>query len=166
MYRKPISKPASTKPMQKPAASAKPVQKPAANVRPTQKPAAGAKPAQKPAIGAKPAPATGKDVLKIDIDGQAIKKKAEEIAGWKNSYDVSIWLFAEAESRLADAYVTVLDGTNPTVMISKSKIVDKPSHDAIESLAKAIYSKRPKVEELNWFLAERKYIYDKAKAKL
>jgi len=67
--------------------------------------------------------------------------------------------------KLADAYVTVLDGTNPTVMISKSKIVDKPGHDAIESLAKAIYAKRPKVEELNWFLAERRYIFDKVKGK-
>ena len=144
MYRKPTPTPASTKPVQK-SASATPVQKPAA--------------------GAKPAPVAGKDVLKIDIDRQAIKKKAEEIAAWKNSYDVSIWLFAEAECKLADAYVTVLDGTTPTVMISKSKITEKPAREAIESLAKAIYSKRPKVEELNWFLAERDYIYDKAKGK-
>ena len=144
MNRKPTPTPASTKPIQKPAS---------------------ATPVQTPAAGAKPAPVAGKDVLKIDIDRQAIKKKAEEIAAWKNSYDVSIWLFAEAESRLADAYVTVLDGTTPTVMISKSKIIEKPAREAIESLAKAIYSKRPKVEELNWFLAERKYVYDKAKGK-
>ncbi|HME54170.1 MAG TPA: hypothetical protein VKM55_18235 [Candidatus Lokiarchaeia archaeon] len=144
MIRKPTPSTASTKPVQK---------------------SANAKPVQKPAAVAKPAPATGKDILKIDIDRQAIKKKAEEIAAWKNSYDISIWLFAEAEMKLADAYVTVLDGTNPTVMISKSKIVDKPGHDAIESLAKAIYAKRPKVEELNWFLAERRYIFDKVKGK-
>ena len=144
MYRKPTPTPASTKPIQKPAS---------------------ATPVQKPVAGAKPAPVTGKDVLKIDIDRQAIKKKAEEIAAWKNSYDVSIWLFAEAEMKLADAYVTVLDGTTPTVMIAKSKLVDAPNHEAIESLAKAIYAKRPKVEELNWFLAERRYIFEKAKAK-
>jgi hypothetical protein len=113
--------------------------------------------------------ASGKDtsattrIVSVSIDKEAIKKKAEEIAGWKNPYDVSIWLFAEAETRLADAYVTVLDGTSPAVRIDASKVIDAPTREQTESLAKAIYGRRPKLTEVHWFLAERRYIYEKVK---
>jgi hypothetical protein len=104
-----------------------------------------------------------KRIVSVPIDKEAIKKKAEEIAGWKNPYDVAVWLFAEAETRLADAYVTVLDGTSPAVEVDASKVIDAPQRDATESLAKAIYARRPKLTEVHWFLAERRYIYDKVK---
>ncbi|MEX2683151.1 MAG: hypothetical protein Q6373_016295 [Candidatus Sigynarchaeota archaeon] len=105
-------------------------------------------------------------IVTVPIDKEAIKRKAEEIASWKNTYDTSVWLFAEAEVRLADAYVTVLDGTSPDVKIDASKVVDVPTREATESLAKAISSHRPRLSEVHWFLAERRYIYDKVKEAL
>ncbi len=104
-----------------------------------------------------------KRVVNVPIDKEAIKKKAEEIASWKNPYDTAVWLFAEAETRLADAYVTVLDGTCAAVQIDAGKVIDAPERVATESLAKAIYSRRPNLNEVNWFLAERRYIYEKVK---
>ncbi len=104
-----------------------------------------------------------KRIVTVLIDREAIKRKAEEIAAWKNTYDTFVWLFAEAEVRLADAYVTPLDGTSPSVMVDASKVIDAPAREATESLAKAIYSRRPKLSEIHWFLAERRYIYDKLK---
>jgi hypothetical protein len=115
-------------------------------------------------------PASSKDtgaskrVVNVPIDREAIKKKAEEIAGWKNPYNTVVWLFAEAETRLADAYVTVLDGTNAAVQVDASKVIDAPDRAATESLAKAIYSRRPTLNEVHWFLAERRYIYEKVKS--
>nr|MDO8086255.1 hypothetical protein [Candidatus Sigynarchaeum springense] len=107
----------------------------------------------------------GKDeqIVTVPIDKEAIKRKAEEIATWKNTYDTAVWLFAEAEVRLADAYVTVLDGTCPDVKIDVSKVIDTPAREATESLAKAISSRRPRLSEIHWFLAERRYIYDKVR---
>ncbi len=102
-------------------------------------------------------------IVTIPLDREAIKRKAEEIATWKNSYDTSLWLFAEAENRLADAYVTALDGTSPNVQVDASRVMDAPPREATESLAKAIYSRRPKLSEIHWFLAERRYIYEKIK---
>lgn len=104
-----------------------------------------------------------KNIVSVALDKEAIKKRAEEIASWKNPYDVSVWLFAEAETRLADAYVTVLDGTSASVQIDASKVVESPSREATDSLARAIYARRPGLPELHWFLAERRYIYEKVK---
>jgi hypothetical protein len=104
-----------------------------------------------------------KQIVSVPIDKDAIKKRAEEFANWKNPYDVVVWLFAEAETRLADAYVTVLDGTSPAVQIDASKVIDSPSREQTESLAKAIYARRPKLSEVHWFLAESRYIYEKVK---
>ncbi len=104
-----------------------------------------------------------KRIVTVLIDREAVKRKAEEIAAWKNTYDTSVWLFAEAEVRLADAYVTPLDGTSPSVMVDAGKVIDAPTHEATSILAKAIYSRRPKLSEIHWFLAERRYIYDKLK---
>jgi hypothetical protein len=109
----------------------------------------------------------GKDngIVTVTLDKETIKRKAEEIASWKNTYDTSLWLFAEAEVRLADAYVTVLDGSSPTVKIDTSKLKDIPPREETESLAKAIYKSRPKLHEVHWFLAERRYIYEKVISK-
>lgn len=104
-----------------------------------------------------------KRIVSVPMDKETIKKKAEEVASWKNPYDVSVWLFAEAETRLADAYVTVLDGTSPAVQVDASKVIDAPTREQTESLAKAIYARRPKLAEVHWFLAERRYIYEKVK---
>jgi len=104
-----------------------------------------------------------KHIVIVPLDKEAIKRKAEEIATWKNSYDTFLWLFAEAENRLADAYVTALDGTSPNVQVDARKVIDAPPREATESLAKAIYSRRPRLSEIHWFLAERRYIYEKIK---
>ncbi|MBN2153787.1 MAG: hypothetical protein JW839_20180 [Candidatus Lokiarchaeota archaeon] len=103
-------------------------------------------------------------IVSVPIDKDAIKKIAEEVASWKNPYDVAVWLFAEAEGRLADAYVTVLDGTSADVQVDAGKVVDVPNRDSTESLAKAIASRRPRLAEVHWFLAERRYIYEKVRA--
>jgi len=104
------------------------------------------------------------DIVTIELNMDAIKQKAEEASKWKNTYDTYIWLFAESEARLADAYVTPLDGS-PTVKINKAKIVDNPPREDTERLAKAIGSKKPKLPELHWFLAERRFIFEKIRGR-
>ena len=114
---------------------------------------------------AKKAEALPKNAKAVNFDRPEITKLAQTIAGWQNPIDVYIWLFAEAELRLAKAYITKPDATCTSVKIDTSKIVDKPAVDDIKKLAKDIQASKPKLQDLHWFLAERRYIYDAVKKK-
>jgi putative heme degradation protein len=100
-------------------------------------------------------------IVNIDVDEAEIKKRAETIAAWKNTFDVYIWLLAEAELRISQAFITKVDASGRHVKIDKTKIVDKPSESDIKVRAKALASHWPRLQDVHWFIAERQYIYDK-----
>lgn len=112
---------------------------------------------------AKKIEALPKNVKAVPFDRAEVTKLAQTIAGWQNPIDVYIWLYAEAELRLAKAYITKPDATCTSVKIDTTKIVDKPAVDDIKKLAKEIQAQKPKLQDLHWFLAERRYIYDAVK---
>jgi hypothetical protein len=114
---------------------------------------------------AKKEEALPKNVKAVAFDRAEITKLAQTIAGWQNPIDVYIWLFAEAELRLSKAYITKLDATCTSVKIDTSKVLDKPAVDDIKKLAKEIQAQKPKLQDLHWFLAERRYLYDAVKKK-
>ena len=117
-------------------------------------------------VPAKKAPeALPKNAKLVTFDRAEITKLAQTIAGWQNPIDVYIWLFAEAELRLAKAYITKLDATCTSMKIDTSKVVDKPAVDDIKKLAKEVQAQKPKLQDLHWFLAERRYLYDAVKKK-
>jgi hypothetical protein len=101
----------------------------------------------------------------IDVDDGEIKKRAETIASWKNSYEVYLWLLAEMELRLAQAFISRLDASGRRVKIDTSKIVDHPSEADIRQRAKALSAHWPRMQDVHWFLAERQIIYEKVKGR-
>nr|MDO8084287.1 hypothetical protein [Candidatus Sigynarchaeum springense]MDO8118835.1 hypothetical protein [Candidatus Sigynarchaeota archaeon] len=104
-------------------------------------------------------------IVTIDLEEDEIKKRAETIASWKNSYEVYIWLLAEMELRLAQAFITKLDVSGRHVKIDTSKIVEHPAEDEIRQRAKTLSALWLRLQDVHWFLAERQVIYDKVKGR-
>nr|MDO8111064.1 hypothetical protein [Candidatus Sigynarchaeota archaeon] len=95
-----------------------------------------------------------------------IRKKAFDLAMARRSYDDYIWMWAEAELRLRNAYGTSLAPNAKNIDIDTSKIVDAPSAEDIKKLASELASKKVKVQDVHWFIAERQYIYNAIKTVL
>jgi hypothetical protein len=104
-------------------------------------------------------------IVSIDLDEAEIKKRAELVASWKNSYDVYIWLLAEMKLRLAQAPVArnVIEGRH--FKIDMDKVVDRPSEADIRRFAKIISAYRPSMQDMHWLLAECQIIYERIKGR-
>ncbi len=125
------------------------------------------KPAPKAAPQAKaPVAKAASGTESIAVDNDAIQKLAFEISQLPKSYDDFVWIFAEAELRLRPAYAMGnIFQTGGPVQIYPNKIVDKPIEAEIRSLAEQIAAQGTTVQELHWFIAQRNFIYNKAKGK-
>ncbi len=128
------------------------------------KPASKAPQSKAPAAATAPKAASG--TVSIAVDNDAIQKLAFEISQLPKSYDDFVWIFAEAELRLRPAYAMGnIFQTGGPVQIYANKIVDKPKEAEIRSLAEQIAAQGTSVQDLHWFIAQRNYIYNKAKGK-
>jgi hypothetical protein len=107
-------------------------------------------------------------MVSIQVEEEKIREIAFNLSQEQKSLDDLVWLFAEAELRLRPAYVIgklYKDGDEAkNVEIEPSLIVETPLEDDIRVLAEELSKNQPKLEELHWYIAERKYIYDAAKA--
>jgi hypothetical protein len=93
---------------------------------------------------------------------------AAKVAAWSDrSWDDFVWLFAEAELRLKKAYTSEEDSPSGPhangIKIDPCLVEDSPSQDDIKAQAEQIAAKNPNIDELHWFLAERKLLYNKVK---
>jgi len=102
----------------------------------------------------------------VEMKTDEIRKKAFDLAMARRSYDDYIWMWAEAELRLRNAYGTSLAPNAKNIDIDTSKIVDAPSAEDIKKLASELASKKVKVQDVHWFIAERQYIYNAIKTVL
>jgi hypothetical protein len=107
-------------------------------------------------------------MLSIQVDEDAVRTLARELAQEVRPWDELVWLFAEAELRLRPALV---DGMlykqgveSRQVDINPSLVEDHPGADAIHDLAKEISHLGPSFQNLHWYIAERRFVYDLAKA--
>ncbi len=99
-------------------------------------------------------------VVVIELDKNEIRNRAARIAAWNNRYDTYIWLTAEAELRIAKALVSKLDKKSTHGQVDLSKVVDNPPINEIKQFASILCGFRPMIQDVHWFLAERRYIYD------
>lgn len=118
-----------------------------------------------------PGDSPGGPIVSIWIDVDAIVALAEQVAAWKDPLDVYIWLWAEAELQLENAYFVskyyhmTSNNDNPgQIIVDISRVVDNPREDRVRELARNISNKKPTLMETHWYLAERLYIYNKVKA--
>ncbi len=122
-------------------------------------------PVQTKAAASAPAAKTPSGAVAIAVNEEEIQKIAFEISQEPKSYDDFVWLFAEAELRLRPAYAVGNVFTGGPVQLFPNKIVDKPKDDDIRKLAEQISSQGTPVQDLHWFIAQRRYIINKAKGK-
>ncbi len=114
-------------------------------------------------------------LVSVPLDDDQIRKMAYEISLEGKSWDQLVWLFAESELRLANAFasrdcLSVGDVTRAihlypfkSVELFPSKVQDHPKESAIRKLAEIIAAQNPPAQELHWFIAERTYTYKKIK---
>jgi predicted lipid-binding transport protein (Tim44 family) len=106
------------------------------------------------------APVEEEGVVKINQD--EIKKRAYTLSQANKKYDDYVWLWAEADLKLAKAVKKDAFAPNvKSVEIDATKIV-KPKEADIKKLAAEYAKKKAKVQEIHWFIAERQFVLDKA----
>ena len=110
-------------------------------------------------------------MITIKLDDEQIRDAAFVISQETHSYDELVWLFAEAELRILSALVmgnlSQQDvGETRKVDVDPYLLVDQPPEEEIRVLAEEIAQLKPTLQELHWFVAERRFIYDRAKANL
>ncbi len=107
-------------------------------------------------------------MIVIKVDEDVIRDKARVLSQESRPWDELVWLFAEWELRLSPALVDGMLYTQGVeerlVDIDPALIVDKPDEKAIRELAVEISHLGPSLEDLHWYISERRYIYEKSKA--
>ena len=107
-------------------------------------------------------------ILSIKLDEEKVRLMAYEYSLQPKSWNDFVWLFAEAELRLKNAYQsgsTLNNALPKEVKVTVSKIVDFPTQDEVKKMAEIISAQGPTIQDLHWYVAERTYIYNQAKPK-
>jgi hypothetical protein len=103
----------------------------------------------------------------LNLDQNQIKAMAFEIAKQKNTWDAFVWLVAEAELKVTPAFAPNELPFSPNfpkkIRINPAKIEDIPPKENVKKLAEQLAAKKPTLQNLHWYLAERTYIYQNAK---
>lgn len=111
------------------------------------------------------------NVILITIDEDLVRNLAQEISQQNLSWDECVWLLAEGELRLAQAYINPkitpsgLAELGNSVRLDPTKVEEQPTEGEIRVLATKVAQQGPRIDELHWFLAVRKVLYDDAKLK-
>src|SRR4030042_4345526 len=102
-------------------------------------------------------------LVSIQVDEEAVRTIARDLAQEARPWDDLVWLFAETELRLRPSLV---DGTlykqgmeSRQVDLDPILLEDHPREDAIRELAEEISHFGPSLQDLHWYSADRRYIY-------
>jgi len=111
----------------------------------------------------------GENLITVNVDEDLVRNLAFEISQQPMSWDDCVWLLAEGELRLAKAYIdphitpSGLADVGNMIRLDPSKVENQPPEAQIRALAEKVAKQGPRLEELHWFLAVRKIIYDEAR---
>jgi len=104
----------------------------------------------------------------ITVDEDRVRELAAELAREPKSWDDCVWLFAETELRLRPALVggaLYQQGVEARqVELAPDLVVDQPAEGDIHALAEEIARLGPSLQDLHWYIAERRFIYAQVKA--
>ncbi len=108
--------------------------------------------------------------MRVLLDDETIRDLARAVSLEGKSFDELVWLFAEAELRILSALVIghlrQEGGDIREVEVDPSLLADQPGEDEIRVLAAEIAQMKPTLTNLHWFVAERRFIFNQAKAAL
>ena len=103
----------------------------------------------------------------VTLGDEQIRDAAHAISLESHSWDELVWLFAEAELRIMSSLVIgnlsqQEGGETREVEVDPDLLVDQPPEEEIRPLAEEIAKLCPSLQELHWFVAERRFIFDQA----
>ncbi len=110
--------------------------------------------------------------MRILLDDETIRDLARAVSLEGKTFDELVWLFAEAELRILSTLVVghlrQEGGEVREVEVDPTLLVDQPEEDEIRVLATEIAQMKPTpaLPDLHWFIAERRFIFNQAKAAL
>jgi hypothetical protein len=103
-------------------------------------------------------------MVSVKIDMDKVREIAYFLSLEPKNYDDLVWLCAEAELRLNQPFVTQIlydEGIESSVIeIDPNLFVTQPEETDIRSLAEKMVNSHPNLQELHWFIAERRYVFD------
>src|SRR5271157_1023204 len=106
-------------------------------------------------------------MISVQIDEEKIREMAYEISQEQKSYEDFVWFFTEAELRIRPALAygkLYKDGEETQVVrIDPDMMVEQPTEEDIRTTAEEISKQGLSVQDLHWFTAERRFIYDAAR---
>ncbi len=106
-------------------------------------------------------------MIVVQVDEEIIRNMARTLSQESRPWDELVWLFAEWEIRLRPALVDGMlyaQGVEERLVdIDPALIIDHPPEKSIRELAEEISHLEPSFEDLHWFIAERRYVYERAK---
>ncbi len=108
-----------------------------------------------------------KKLVSIQLDEDKVREIAYDLSQKPLSYDDCVWFYAENELKLRSAYSAGMiyrEGDSSKISdLNLNAIVDQPSEDEIRRVAEDISRMGISPQDLHWYIAERKYLYDTAK---
>ncbi len=103
----------------------------------------------------------------IRLGDETIRDLAHALSQEHKTWDELVWLFAEGELRILSALVVghlkPEGGEVREVEVDPTLLVDQPPEEDIRVLATEIAKMGPTLSNLHWFVAERRYIFNRAK---
>ena len=103
-------------------------------------------------------------IIEVVLDLEHLKPLVQEIAQKTTNWDELNWLLAEAELRLFPAYAfhptAPIIGSLPLrIQLFPARVVQQPREEQIRSLAWDISQRHLSIQDLHYFIAQRKYIF-------
>ncbi len=105
------------------------------------------------------------DVVKVKLNEEKVQEIAYLLAQEGKTWDEYTWVLAEHELKLSAACSNPKQeyrwgGLPNAVKIYPSRVLQVPKEDDVRQLAYEISQRGPSLQDLHWFIAQRKYVED------
>ena len=108
-------------------------------------------------------------IIEVALDPEKVGMIAGKIAQSTKDWDELNWLLAESELRLFHAYASrpktpIIEILPPRVQLTPARIISHPKEDQIRPLAWDVSQYHISTQDLCYFIAQRRHIYDVVQA--
>jgi hypothetical protein len=105
------------------------------------------------------------ELVKVKINEEKVQELAYLFAQEGKTWEECTWILAEYELKLGAAcsnpkHEYRWGGLPNTIKISPSRVLQTPKEEDIRQLAYEISQRGPSLQDLHWFIAQRKYVSD------
>ena len=102
-------------------------------------------------------------IITITLNRDLIQKRAYELSQLRRKYEDYVYIFTEADLKLAKGIIQGFGPNVQAIKVDKSKIPSKLDEKSVKDVAKLNFDKKIKLEDLQWYIAERLYVLENLK---